>query len=60
LTTAAGINFASLLIDTIEGNPIPDLLGRHEDGLTMMRYWNEVFEDRDGAIRLGTALTQTI
>ncbi len=56
LTTAAGINFASLLIDTIEGNAIPDLLGRHEDGLTMMRYWNEVFEDRDGTVRLGTAL----
>ncbi|HYL27241.1 MAG TPA: ATP-grasp domain-containing protein [Candidatus Nitrosotalea sp.] len=56
LTTAAGINFASLLIDTFEGRTIPDLLGRHEDGLTMMRYWSEVFEDRGGAIRLGTAL----
>jgi carbamoyl-phosphate synthase large subunit len=56
LTTAAGINFASLLIDTIEGKPIPDLLGRHEDGLTMMRYWSEVFEARDGTVRLGTAL----
>jgi carbamoyl-phosphate synthase large subunit len=56
LTTAAGVNFASLLIDAVEGNPIPDLLGKHEDGLTMMRYWNEVFEDRDGAVRLGTTL----
>jgi len=56
LTTAAGINFASLLIDTFEGRTIPDLLGRHEDGLTMMRYWSEVFESRDGAIRLGTPL----
>ncbi|HXO17299.1 MAG TPA: ATP-grasp domain-containing protein [Candidatus Dormibacteraeota bacterium] len=56
LTTASGINFASLLIDLVEGNAIPDLLGRHEDGVTMMRYWSEVFEDRDGVIRLGTAL----
>ncbi|MFY9664340.1 MAG: ATP-grasp domain-containing protein [Candidatus Cybelea sp.] len=56
LTTAAGVNFASLLIDAVEGNPIPDLLGKHEDGLTMMRYWNEVFEDRDGAVCLGTTL----
>jgi carbamoyl-phosphate synthase large subunit len=56
LTTAAGINFASLLIDTIEGTAIPDLRGRHADGLTMMRYWSEVFEDRDGTIRLGTPL----
>ena len=56
LTTAAGINFASLTIDTIEGRPIPDLMGRHEDGLTMMRYWSEVFEDRDGTIRMGTRL----
>lgn len=56
LTTAAGINFASLLIDTIEGKPIPDLLGCHEDGLVMMRYWSEVFESRTGAMRLDTAL----
>jgi carbamoyl-phosphate synthase large subunit len=56
LTTAAGINFASLLIDTIEGKPLPDLLGRHEEGLVMMRYWSEVFEDRTGTIRLGTTL----
>jgi carbamoyl-phosphate synthase large subunit len=56
LTTAAGINFASLLIDLIEGKAIPDLSGRHRDGVTMMRYWSEVFEDRDGTIRLGTVL----
>jgi carbamoyl-phosphate synthase large subunit len=55
LTTAAGINFVSLLIDSIEGTPIPDLRGRHEDGLAMMRYWSEVFQSRDGAMRLGTA-----
>ncbi len=56
LTTAAGINFASLLIDSMEGRTLPDLRGRHEDGLLMLRYWSEVFEDRDGATRLGTPL----
>jgi len=56
LTTAAGVNFASLLIDMMEGKPIEDRIGRHEDGVTMMRYWSEVFEDRTGAVRLGTAL----
>lgn len=56
LTTAAGINFASLLLDIIEGKPIPDLLGKHEDGLVMMRYWSELFEDSAGNFRLGTPL----
>jgi carbamoyl-phosphate synthase large subunit len=56
LTTAAGINFASLLIDMVEGNPIPDLIGKHEADLTMMRYWSEVFEDSTGLIRIGTGL----
>jgi carbamoyl-phosphate synthase large subunit len=56
LTTAAGINFASLLIDMVEGNPIADLRGKHEDGVTMMRYWSEVFQDARGAIHLGTSL----
>jgi carbamoyl-phosphate synthase large subunit len=59
LTTAAGINFTSLLMDTIEGKPVPDMLGRHEDGLVMMRYWSEVFENRDGDVRLGSALDAT-
>jgi carbamoyl-phosphate synthase large subunit len=56
LTTAAGVNFASLTIDMVQGNPIPDLLGKHEDGLTMMRYWSEVLEDSSGRVRIGTAL----
>jgi carbamoyl-phosphate synthase large subunit len=56
LTTAAGINFASLLLDAIEGNFIPSQLGRHEPNLTMMRYWSEVFEDRDGKFRFGEPL----
>ncbi len=60
LTTAAGINFASLTIDMIEGKPIANLLGRHEDGLTMMRYWSEVFEDSAGNIRIGTPLQKAV
>jgi carbamoyl-phosphate synthase large subunit len=56
LTTAAGINFATLLVDMVEGTPIPDLIGKHEADLTMMRYWSEVFEDSSGLIRLGTGL----
>jgi carbamoyl-phosphate synthase large subunit len=55
LTTAAGINFASLLLDTVEGRPVSDLRGAHEDGVVMMRYWSEVFEDRHGNLRLGTS-----
>jgi carbamoyl-phosphate synthase large subunit len=58
LTTAAGINFASLMLDALEGKAIPDLLGQHEDGLTMMRYWSEVFEDSSGAMRIGTPLQE--
>ncbi len=54
LTTAAGVNFASLLIDMIEGKPVPNMLGKHEDGVTMMRYWSEVFEDSTGRLRVGT------
>ena len=56
LTTAAGINFASLLLDCAEGTPLPDLLGRHRAGLTMMRYWSEVFETSDGTFFPGTPL----
>jgi carbamoyl-phosphate synthase large subunit len=54
LTTAAGINFASMTIDMVEGHPVADRCGQHEDGLTMMRYWSEVFEDVKG-LRRGTA-----
>jgi carbamoyl-phosphate synthase large subunit len=60
LTTAAGINFASLLLDVLEGKTVPDLLGRHEDGLVMMRYWSEVFEDSNGVVRLGTPLHEAL
>jgi carbamoyl-phosphate synthase large subunit len=56
LTTAAGINFASLLLDSIEGKPIPDLIGAHRAGVVMMRYWSEVFEESDGRVHMGTPL----
>jgi carbamoyl-phosphate synthase large subunit len=56
LTTAAGINFASMTIDMVEGREIADRCGQHEDGLTMMRYWSEVFENSKGQVRAGTAL----
>lgn len=57
LTTAAGINFASLLLDQIEGRPITDLRGRHQPGVTMMRYWSEVFEEPDGRAWLGPTMS---
>lgn len=56
LTTAAGINFASLLLDAFEGKPIPDLIGAHRAGVVMMRYWSEVFEEPDGRLHTGTPL----
>lgn len=56
LTTAAGVNFASMTIDMVEGRDVPDRCGQHEDGVTMMRYWSEIFEDAGGTTRRGTAL----
>lgn len=56
LTTAAGINFASLLLDCVEGKPVANLLGRQRAGVTMTRYWSEVFEMPDGTLHQGTQL----
>ena len=53
---AAGINFASLLLDCVEGKSVRDLRGAHKAGVTMVRYWSEVFETSDGAAWRGTAL----
>jgi carbamoyl-phosphate synthase large subunit len=58
LTTAAGINFASLLLDCVEGKTIPNLRGRHRAGVTMLRYWSEVFESEEGLTWTGTALAR--
>ncbi|HTU80821.1 MAG TPA: ATP-grasp domain-containing protein [Candidatus Acidoferrales bacterium] len=56
LTTAAGINFAGLLLDCVQGIDVPDLRGRHLAGVSMARYWSEVFEMPDGSLRPGTPL----
>ncbi len=57
LTTAAGINFASLLLDQFEGKPLPDLRARHRPGVTMIRYWSEAFESPEGERWLGTTMS---
>jgi carbamoyl-phosphate synthase large subunit len=56
LTTAAGVNFATMLLDMVTGKPVEDMRGRHRAGVTMMRYWSETFEDADGTRRLGTTM----
>jgi carbamoyl-phosphate synthase large subunit len=56
LTTASGINFTTLLLDGIEGKPVPDLRGKHRADVRMVRYWSEVFEEPDGAVHAGTPL----
>lgn len=56
LTTAAGINFSTLLLDRYEGKPIADLRGKHQAGVTMMRYWSEAFESVEGERWLGTTM----
>jgi carbamoyl-phosphate synthase large subunit len=57
LTTAAGINFATLLLDQFEGKPLVDLRGRHRAGVTMIRYWSEAFEYPEGEQWLGTTMS---
>jgi len=59
LTTASGINFGSLLLDCIAGNPIPDLRGAHKADVRMVRYWSEVFETPDGQVWSGTPLNNS-
>jgi len=60
LTTAAGINFASLLLDQFEGKPIADARGKHRPGVTMMRYWSESFEEPGGKAWLGTTMARDL
>jgi hypothetical protein len=55
LTTRSGINFGSLMLDLVTGVPIADRRGKHESGLTMLRYWQEVYEDAGGAITVDDA-----
>jgi carbamoyl-phosphate synthase large subunit len=56
LTTAAGINFATMLLDKFEGKPIADMRGRHRPGVTMLRYWSEAFEEPGAGAWLGTTM----
>jgi carbamoyl-phosphate synthase large subunit len=56
LTTAAGVNFATLLLDRFEGKPVADMRGRHRPGVTMMRYWSELFEEPGREEWLGTTM----
>jgi carbamoyl-phosphate synthase large subunit len=58
LTTASGVNFATMLLDMVSGKPVEDMRGKHRAGVTMMRYWSETFEDPDGARRLGTTMSR--
>lgn len=59
LTTAAGINLGSLLVDAVEGIAIPDLRGMHRAGIAMSRYWQEVFEDSDGNFWIGPGMARS-
>ncbi len=56
LTTASGVNFASLLLDIVQGREIPDMRGKHRADVRMVRYWSEVFEDSEGRTWPGTSL----
>ena len=55
LTTRSGINFGSLMLDLAEGRPISDRRGMHAAGLTMLRYWQEVYEDANGEVAVDDA-----
>jgi carbamoyl-phosphate synthase large subunit len=58
LTTASGVNFATMLLDMVSGKTVQDMRGKHRAGVTMMRYWSETFEDADGTRRLGTSMSR--
>ncbi|HKC75499.1 MAG TPA: ATP-grasp domain-containing protein [Chloroflexota bacterium] len=49
LTLAAGLNSPLLLLRIALGLPVPNMMHRTQVGLTMLRYWNEVFVDPAGA-----------
>jgi carbamoyl-phosphate synthase large subunit len=48
LTLAAGLNSPLLLLRIALGLPVPNMIHRTQVGLTMLRYWNEVFVDPAG------------
>lgn len=49
LSLAAGFNSPVLLLEIALGLPPPSLLGRTRIGITMLRYWDEVFVDPLGS-----------
>ena len=48
LSLAAGMNSPLLLVKLALGMPVSDVLGRTRVGVTMLRYWTEVFVGPDG------------
>ncbi len=48
LTVAAGLNSPLMLLKLALGLPVPDMIGRTRIGMTMLRYWDEVFVDPTG------------
>lgn len=59
LSTAAGINYAGLLIDCVECKPISNMRGQHRANVSMMRYWQEVFEEPDGTLWTGQEMERS-
>lgn len=62
LTTAAGVNLGSMLIDVVEGrgDEVPDMRGKHQADVVMLRYWSELFQDSGGSYWNGTPLGTSI
>lgn len=48
LTLAAGLNSPLMLLKIALGLPVSDMIGRTRIGMTMLRYWDEVFVDPAG------------
>ena len=44
LTVASGIDVPHLMMDIFEGNPVAEVTSSHADGMTMYRYFEEIFE----------------
>ena len=47
-TIASGMNTPHLLLKMLKGDHLEPMRGAFEDGLTMYRYWREVFVDKQG------------
>ena len=51
LTVAAGANFPLLLVMMCLGKRIAPMVGQFRDGLVMLRYWQEIFVEREELAR---------